>query len=97
MITGRRQFLQAAAGTASLCLADFHSLSGLAAMAVEQPAEKIRFGPDVEPIVRLMEETPREDCVRVFVAELQRGLPYRTAKLRWRPLVPVSLFAPSGQ
>jgi hypothetical protein len=33
--------------------------------------------PDLEPIVRLIEETPREKCVQVFVAELRRGLPYR--------------------
>lgn len=77
MITGRRQFLQAAAGAASLCLADGAGLGPLAAFGAEPVDEKIRFGPDLEPIVRLMEETPREDCVRVFVAELRRGLPYR--------------------
>jgi hypothetical protein len=38
---------------------------------------KVRFGPDLEPIVRLIEETPREKCVPVFVAELKKGLPYR--------------------
>lgn len=75
MKTGRRQFLQSAA--ASLCLADGAGLRGLAAFGSESVDEKIRFGPDLEPIVRLMEETPREETVRVFVAELRRGLPYR--------------------
>jgi hypothetical protein len=60
-----------------LSLADEPALCGLAAFSAEPPPEKIRFGPDLEPIVRLMEETPREQCVRVFLAELRRGLPYR--------------------
>lgn len=77
MITGRRQFLHAAAGAVSLCLADGQLHNGLMALGAEPPPEKIRFGPDLEPIVRLMEETPREDCVRVLVSELRRGLPYR--------------------
>src|SRR5262245_25123362 len=77
MGTTRRRFLQTVAGTASLCLADVPLLRGLTAFGVETPPEQVSFGPDLEPIVRLIEETPREQCVRVFVAELQRGLPYR--------------------
>src|SRR6478736_4293895 len=77
MTSARRHFLQAAAGAASMCLADGTVLRGLAALGAEPPTEKIRFGPDLEPIVRLMEDTPREECVRVFVGELRRGLPYR--------------------
>ena len=73
----RRRFLATVAGTASLCLADGPALCGLATFGAETPPERIRFGPDLEPIVRLIEETPREQCVRVFVAELRRGLPYR--------------------
>ena len=76
MNTTRRRFLQAA-GTVSLCLADGTALQGLAAFAAEPPPERIQFGPDLEPVVRLMEETPRDQCVRVFLDELQRGLPYR--------------------
>jgi hypothetical protein len=37
----------------------------------------MRFGPDIEPIVRLIEETPRDRCVAVFLDQLRRGLPYR--------------------
>jgi hypothetical protein len=77
MNSTRRQFLQAATESATLCLADGSALRGLAGLSGERPPEKIRFGPDLEPIVRLMEETPREHCVRVFVAQLRRGLPYR--------------------
>src|SRR5262245_9189449 len=77
MGTTRRRFLQTVAGTASLCLADGQALGSLAAFGAEPPPEKVRFGPDLEPVVRLIEETPREQCVRVFVAELRRGVPYR--------------------
>src|SRR5262249_59603431 len=76
MATTRRRFLGTLTGAAS-CLADGPVLSSLAACVAEQPPERIRFGRDLEPIVRLIEETPREQCVRVFVAELRRGLPYR--------------------
>jgi hypothetical protein len=77
MNTSRRQFLQTAAGAASMCLADVPALSGLAAFGADPPRDKIRFGIELEPIVRLIEETPREQCVKVFVEELRRGLPYR--------------------
>lgn len=77
MKTPRREFLQASAGTLSMCLADASVRNGFAALVAEPPAERIRFGADLEPVVRLIEETPREDCVRVFVAELRRGLPCR--------------------
>jgi hypothetical protein len=77
MGTTRRRFLQTVSGAASLCLADRPLLSSLAAFGAGPLPERIRFGRDLEPIVRLIEETPREQCVRVFVAELRRGLPYR--------------------
>jgi hypothetical protein len=73
----RRRFLQTVAGTASLGLADGAWLRGLAAFGADPPPDKVRFGPDIEPIVRLIEETPRERCVPVFIDQLRRGLPYR--------------------
>src|SRR5262245_26233437 len=74
----RRQFLKfAVASTASLCCANRDVLRGLEVLADETPPATIRFGPELEPLVRLMEETPRDQCVRVFVDQLRRGLPYR--------------------
>src|SRR5262249_39756180 len=58
-------------------LADVPWLHGLAAFGAEPPPDKVRFGPEIEPIVRLIEETPRERCVPVFIDQLRRGLPYR--------------------
>lgn len=40
-------------------------------------AHIIRFGPDLEPIVRLIEQTPREHCVAALVEQVRAGLPYR--------------------
>src|SRR4030095_12569811 len=56
---------------------DGPALRGLAVLADEPPPQKIRFGADLEPVARLIEETPRDKCVAVFLDELRRGLPYR--------------------
>ena len=77
MTTTRRRFLQKVGGTASLGLVDVSCLRGLAAFDAEPPPDIVHFGPEIEPIVRLIEETPRERCVPVFIDQLRRGLPYR--------------------
>ena len=77
MNTTRRRFLQTVAGAASLGLPNVPHLGELAAFAAEPPPATMRFGPDIEPIVRLIEETPRDRCVDVFIDQLRRGLPYR--------------------
>src|SRR5262249_8056459 len=50
----------------------------------------MRFGPDVEPIVRLIEDTPRDKCVAIFLDQLRCGLPYRRflAAVVFAPLPP---------
>jgi hypothetical protein len=85
MNTARRRFLQAATAV-PLALTDASWLASLAAFGAEPVPERIQFGPDLEPIVRLIEETPRDQCVRVFVEQLRGGLPYRR-------LLAASLFA----
>jgi hypothetical protein len=77
MNTTRRRFLQTMAGAASLGLPNVPLLGELAAFAAEPPPTTMRFGRDIEPIVRLIEETPRDRCVAVFIDQLRRGLPYR--------------------
>src|SRR5262249_27910158 len=37
----------------------------------------VRFGPEIEPVVQLIEETPEDRCVAVMVEQLRNGLPYR--------------------
>lgn len=79
MNTTRRRFLQTTS-VAALGLADLSSLCTLTVAGVDEPkgpSEPIRFGPDLEPIVRLIEETPRDKCVPALVEQLRGGLPYR--------------------
>lgn len=54
MNTTRRRFLQTTSCVASACLTDGMGLSGLSAFGAEPPPEKLRFGPGLEPIVRLI-------------------------------------------
>src|SRR5438094_22534 len=79
MSTTRRRFLQTATSAAALGLADLAAFRDLAVLGAEQPPvpERIQFSPDLEPLVRLIEETPRAKCVPVLVERLRRGLPYR--------------------
>lgn len=77
----RREFLKSSAG-AGLLLASA-TPPALSALAPEKRSEAqvspelVRFTPDVEPVVRLIEKTPREKCFDMMVGELRRGLPYR--------------------
>ena len=80
MATTRRRFVQTLAGAASLGVADLETLGNLVARGADPTAtapDIIRFGPDIEPIVRLIEETPRAQCVGALVEQLRLGLPYR--------------------
>jgi hypothetical protein len=77
----RRRFL---AGTlsagAAAGLGDFAFLSGLPAVAAADAAPApatVRFGPDTEPLVRLIEDTPRDTVLEAVAAEVRRGTSYQ--------------------
>lgn len=75
----RRRFLGRAAsiGMASFLAPSIGSL-GLRADEVAAPLEGIvRFTPDIERLVRLLEETPKNQCIDAVAGELRRGLGYR--------------------
>ncbi|HEX5051414.1 MAG TPA: hypothetical protein VFZ65_06550 [Planctomycetota bacterium] len=75
----RRSFLQAT-GAASTQLGGFASLLAKCPGLLQDPKvtpELVRLGPDIEPLVRLIEATPLERCFEVFAAQLRAGLPYR--------------------
>src|SRR5262245_3791431 len=81
MISTRRQFVRAgAAAGISLGLGEWTALVPIspstAAEATVTP-DLVRFGPDIEPIVRLIEDTPREKCPAMMIEQLRHGLPYR--------------------
>jgi hypothetical protein len=76
----RREFLQSAAAGAVLGLSDlraFLPLSPANADDAKVTPELVRLSGDIEPIVRLIEETPRDKCLPVMVEQLRGGLPYR--------------------
>lgn len=73
----RRRFLQGASGAA---LAG--SLSGLGLPLVHAEdttleAGRVEFTPEIEPIVRLIEDTPREDAIEVLANRVKNGLSYK--------------------
>lgn len=76
----RRGFLQSAS-----VLGLGAGLGNLAALGTVLPAraamrvtpDAVRFRPEIEPVVRWIEETPREKALEVAVAELKSGLSYR--------------------
>lgn len=40
-------------------------------------ADLVRFSPEIEPVVKLIEETPRAKTISAMVEQLRKGLPYR--------------------
>jgi hypothetical protein len=77
----RRHFLQrAAAGGAAVGLGEWTKLlplSPVSATEVKVTPDLVRFSADIEPVVRLVEATPREKCVAMMIEQLKKGLPYR--------------------
>ncbi|MEA3210457.1 MAG: hypothetical protein QOE70_3514 [Chthoniobacter sp.] len=77
----RRSFLKVTAGAGALmALGDLGFLGRLPTVSAAEASlspEKVRFHPDIEPIVRLLEETPRERVLEEVAARIHRGLSYR--------------------
>ena len=80
-MASRRQFLQttAHAGLVSSLGAagSLLRLSPLTAAETAVTPEIVQFTADIEPVVRLIENTPREKCFEMMAEQLRRGLPYR--------------------
>jgi hypothetical protein len=77
----RRDLLVGAARVTALAgLGDFTFLRGLPALADEDtrvsPA-MVRFSPDIEPLVRLLEETPRERILEAVLGRIRGGTSYQ--------------------
>src|SRR2546430_17663557 len=77
----RRRFLKSAAVAGSaLGLGDLSFLSRLpriSAAEAQLDPKIVRFHPDIEPLVRFLEETPRERLLEEVGARIRRGLTYR--------------------
>lgn len=76
----RRQFLQSAAGGTILGLADLNLVSQLPRISADEVKLKpdvVRLRPEIEPLVRFIEETPRERLTDETIARIKRGLTYQ--------------------
>ena len=77
----RRRFLQtAAAGSAFAGLGDLGFLSGLPAVrAAEAKVDTgiVQMRPEIEPLVKLLEDTPRNKLLEEVAARIHRGTTYR--------------------
>ncbi|MDG3003305.1 hypothetical protein [Paludisphaera mucosa] len=75
----RRDFLRSAS-IAGAGLAGWERIQGRAGAAEEAKIrpEMVRLRPEIEPVVRWIEETPREGVFEKAVAELKAGLSYRS-------------------
>src|SRR5438552_13691407 len=77
----RRQFLKTAVvAGATAGLGDLSFLRCLPSVAAEEArldSKMVRFHPDIEPLVRFLEETSRERLLEEIAARIHRGLTYR--------------------
>jgi hypothetical protein len=76
----RRRFLKSAAAMSVASLGEWAALAPLGPAHADEAKvtpDLIRFGADIEPVVKLIEEMPQEKCVAVMVEQLKKGLPYR--------------------
>jgi hypothetical protein len=79
--TSRRDFLKTTAATgASLGIGDLSFLSklpGVSSSEARLDDKSVRFHPEIEPLVRFLEDTPRERLLEEVAARIKRGLEYR--------------------
>ncbi|MSU63046.1 MAG: hypothetical protein EXS31_11745 [Pedosphaera sp.] len=77
----RRSFLKSTAAAAALAgLGDFEFLGKLPRVSAAEarlPAQLVKLHPEVESLVRLLEETPRERVLDEFAARVKQGTTYR--------------------
>jgi hypothetical protein len=80
-MTHRRNFLTASAGLGAGAwlgeLGIFGRLPAVSAAEASMPAHLVRFHPEIEPLVRLLEDTPRERVLEEVARRVRDGLSYR--------------------
>src|SRR5829696_8867510 len=79
--TDRRRFLQTTATAGALVgLGDLGFLSRLRPVSADEARlgpKVVRLNPEIEPLVRLLEETPRERLLEEVAGRIKRGTGYR--------------------
>jgi hypothetical protein len=80
MSTTRRRFIEAAVAGGTLAgMADLGFLETLPKVSAEETKTKniVQLNPDIEPLVRLLEETPRERLLEEVAARIRGGTTYK--------------------
>jgi hypothetical protein len=78
--TTRRQFMQTAAASSALGLAGLDFLSGLPAVsadAAKLDPNVVKLDAEIEPLVRLLEETSRDRLLEEVADRIRKGTTYR--------------------
>jgi len=79
--TNRRQFLKSTGGAAALVgvghLGFLSQLRPVSAAEVRLEPNVVRFNPEIEPLVRFLEDTSRDRLLEEVAARIKRGLTYR--------------------
>lgn len=70
-MTTRREFLARGAACGLL------GATGLPVVRAREAEPIVRLHPGIEPLVRLVERTPRKKCVGMFADQVRQGVPYR--------------------
>jgi hypothetical protein len=77
----RRLFLRHSAAAGALVgLGDLGFLANLAPVSADEARldkKTVRLQPEIEPIVRLIEETPQDELLEKVADRIRRGLSYR--------------------
>lgn len=78
MAITRRQFLGAAAGAGAFGALDvLLDVAPASAREAAMTPDIVRFSPDIEPLVRLIEDTPRSRCIEVMAEQVRKGVTYQ--------------------
>ncbi|MFN0129255.1 MAG: hypothetical protein ACKV19_21510 [Verrucomicrobiales bacterium] len=70
----------AATAAAVVSTGEWSALVGISPASAQEAVvtpDLVRYNAGIEPIVRLIADTPREKCVEVMMNQLRNGLPYR--------------------
>src|SRR5688572_9683546 len=77
----RRSFLRVTGALGALAtIGDLRLLGRLPSVSAAEAAldpKIVRFLPEIEPLVRLLEDTPRERVLEEVAARVRKGVPYR--------------------
>ena len=75
--TNRREALRSLAGSGSIAAGSLWRAGTLTAVDRAVASDFVRFGSNIEPLIRLTEETARSVCVEVLAGGLKAGRSYR--------------------